>query len=414
MRQELDTVAAIIRPAEDTFSDHAEVIRAEHQAIRETGTAQVEHARNAGERLAQVWDRLKEQNRLIRWLKVSAELNHRTAANYLKIYQDWDKCETVSHLGVRGVLEYLRTGKTGEEEDDEPEAPVRKYLTLAEWDALDVSQRRAAWSASRKADPDAAFNSQGGNENIEWALWSWNPVTGCQHNCPYCYARDIANRFYESKFEPTVWPGRMGAAKNTRFPEEKITEELVRETPDGNAQAMGLGNVFVCSMADLFGRWVPREWIDAVLKEVKAAPRWNFLFLTKFPQRMAEFAFPDNAWVGTTVDCQARVKNAEKAFRKIRAKVKWLSCEPLIEPLRFEDIGAFDWVVVGGAKGSTQTPDWHPPRDWSESLRAAARAAGVRFYEKSNLLQRVREYPGLDPVVPTEAPESLRYLPEAG
>jgi protein gp37 len=68
------------------------------------------------------------------------------------------------------------------------------------------------------------------------------------------------------------------------------------------------------SWADLFGKWVPQAWIDAVLAEIRAAPQWNFLFLTQFPQRLAEIDWPANAWVGTTVDEQYRVDIAEKAF----------------------------------------------------------------------------------------------------
>lgn len=33
------------------------------------------------------------------------------------------------------------------------------------------------------------------NTKIDWATRSWNPVTGCLHGCPYCYARKIAERF---------------------------------------------------------------------------------------------------------------------------------------------------------------------------------------------------------------------------
>jgi ParB-like chromosome segregation protein Spo0J len=54
---------------------------------------------------------------------------------------------------------------------------------------------------AEKPVPTSTFNQT--NDNIEWARWSWNPVTGCRYNCPYCYARDIANRFYQEKFEPT-------------------------------------------------------------------------------------------------------------------------------------------------------------------------------------------------------------------
>lgn len=271
------------------------------------------------------------------------------------------------------------------------------YITLNEWESASREQR-AAWLLTR--DDTSKFNSQGDNESIEWALWSWNPVTGCRHNCPYCYARDIADRFYEQKFEPSLWPARLSAPSNTPFPEARAREW------------MGHKNVFTCSMADLFGRWVPSEWIEAVLDAVRSAPQWNFLFLTKFPQRMAEFRFPDNAWVGTTVDCQARVANAEKAFRKIKAGVKWLSCEPLIEPLKFKDLGAFDWLVIGGASKSAITPEWHPPRSWVEAIEKQARELGVKVYEKANLLKRICQYPGIEDVEPSFAPPGLKYLPE--
>lgn len=274
---------------------------------------------------------------------------------------------------------------------------LKGFITLPDWQTMTPQTRARVIQPSPSSS--LKFNSQGDNDSIEWALWSWNPVTGCKHDCPYCYARDIANRFYEQKFEPSLWPDRLACPKNTPFPEAKA------------AQWMGHKNVFTCSMADLFGRWVPREWIDAVLSACCAAPQWNFLFLTKFPVRMAEFDFPDNAWVGTTVDCQVRVKNAEQAFRKVKAKVKWLSLEPIIEPLVFEDIGAFDWVVLGGASSSSQTPEWHPHWRWVNSIERQAEDAGVPFYEKTNLRSRVREYPGIEPGTQTVAPQTLRYLP---
>lgn len=269
------------------------------------------------------------------------------------------------------------------------------YYTIDQWGALSPAGKREVLDAPS----DRRMNDQGDNENIEWALWSWNPVTGCLHNCPYCYARDIANRFYEPKFEPSLWPARLHAPFNTTFPAEKA------------AQWMGHKNVFTCSMADLFGRWVPSEWIELVLDVARKASQWNFLFLTKFPQRMAEFKFPDNAWVGTTVDCQARVANAEKAFRKIKAGVKWLSCEPLIEPLEFSDLSMFDWVVLGGSSRSSQTPEWHPPRAWVNRIETEAERCGVEVYEKSNLLERIKGYPGIKRDAEEKAPGQLVYLP---
>ena len=218
------------------------------------------------------------------------------------------------------------------------------------------------------------------NEQVDWAKWTWNPVTGCLHTCVYCYARDIAERFYAEKFAPTFRPERLHAPHYTKVPEIADRE-------------IGWRNVFVCSMADLFGKWVPQEWIDAILTEVRAAPQWNFLFLTKFPQRLASIAWPDNAWVGTTVDEQYRVAIAEKAFREVQAPVKWLSVEPMRERLTFTSLDMFDWVVMGGQSASTQAPAFQPEWEWVEHLCTQARASGCLLYWKPNLHTRPQEYP---------------------
>jgi protein gp37 len=225
------------------------------------------------------------------------------------------------------------------------------------------------------------------NDNIEWAAWSWNPVTGCLHNCDYCYARDIAARFYEQGFAPSFIPSRLSAPANTKQSKPRW---------DGDT---GYMNVFTCSMADLFGKWVPREWIKSVLKVVEDNPQWTFLFLTKFPVRMAEFTYPSNVWLGTTVDKQHAVDRAESAFKKIKASgfkgICWLSCEPMLERLEFTNLKMFDWVVMGGASKSTQTPEMRPPFDDVVSLYQQARKSGCKVYMKTNLgiEQRVREYP---------------------
>jgi protein gp37 len=200
-------------------------------------------------------------------------------------------------------------------------------------------------------------------------------VTGCLHNCPYCYARDIATsgRFadaFPQKFAPVIRPDRLHAPRHTRIP-----RRADRDT--------SLKNVFVCSMADLFGNWVPAAWIEAVLAEVEGAPQWNFLFLTKFPQRMAEFEYPDNAWPGISVDCNARVANAERAFAKVKCKTKWLSVEPMLERLQFSMLGLFQWIVMGGASRSTLTPRWTPPLDWVTNLHGAGARCRIE-----DLLQR--------------------------
>ena len=218
------------------------------------------------------------------------------------------------------------------------------------------------------------------NENIEWAAWSWNPVTGCLHNCDYCYARDIANRFYPQGFEPTYHPERLTAPDNTRMTKPRWANDI------------GYRGVFVCSMADLFGKWVPDEWIVAVLDSIKRNKQWTFLLLTKFPQRLVEFVYPPNTWIGTSVDRQHAVHRAETAFQKIDATVKWLSCEPMLERLTFNSLDMFDWVVMGGASKSSKTAEYWPPFDDVLHLYQQAKKHNLPVYMKTNLL-RLREYP---------------------
>lgn len=228
------------------------------------------------------------------------------------------------------------------------------------------------------------------NDNIEWAQWTWNPVTGCKHGCKYCYARDIDARFNPgNNFAPTMHNDRLTAPQHTKVPADADTD-------------IGLRNVFVCSMADLFGDWVPVTWIDAVLDEVRNAPQWNFLFLTKNPKRLPEWDWPENAWVGTTVDVQARVDAAVDAFREVNARVRFLSCEPMTERLQFADMSMFDWVIIGGMSDNSGGPTVQPEWAWVDELDAKAQADGCAVYWKPNLSKawalqfdaiRKRDYP---------------------
>ncbi|HCU50400.1 MAG TPA: hypothetical protein DGG94_11480 [Micromonosporaceae bacterium] len=225
----------------------------------------------------------------------------------------------------------------------------------------------------------ATFNETTG-EGISWAAWSWNPVTGCLHGCDYCYARAIAHRFtdgFPAGFTPLFHEERLDAPANTSIPQAHRDDPAYRR-------------VFVCSMADLYGRWVPDEWIDRVHGSMLATPYWEYLLLTKFPSRYVGLKLPPKAWVGTSVDEQKRVRIAEDAFRKIDGvKVKWLSLEPLREPLEFADLSMFDWVVIG-AQTETRQPDgtveaFGPPSKWVDQIKRVADAAGIPVHEKPNL-----------------------------
>lgn len=297
----------------------------------------------------------------------------------------WLSQAEVNNWSVRELTEAIKLSKqhsnNGQNSQDETSQSV--YYTIEQWQSL--SQQEKDFLLAQ--DGNSKFNPT--NDNIEWARYSWNPITGCLHNCAYCYARDIANRFYQQKFEPSFLPDRLTAPQNTK---QKDLSQF-----DNPVDKMGYRNVFTCSMADLFGKWVPTDWIQAVLKSITDNPQWTFLLLTKFPVRMAEFDYPENVWLGTSVDYQWAVERAEKAFVKIKNSgfngVCWLSCEPMMERLTFNSLEMFDWVVMGGSSKSTQTPEYFPPFDDIVHLHNQARNSGCKIYQKTNLIQRMREYP---------------------
>jgi protein gp37 len=293
----------------------------------------------------------------------------------------------------------------------EARAPSKRRadnISLKMWEQMSDAERRECLNPANYPN-DLAMNTQDG-PGIEWAQKSWNPIVGCKHDCPYCYARDITARYpdaFPHGFEPAFRPYMLNTPRNTPLPKDAMFDAR-------------FGHVFAGSMTDWFGRWVPSEWIEAVLATMRENQIWKFLCLTKFPKRMAEFDLPPNMWAGTTVDLQARVANAEAAFAKLAAKnpigIRWLSIEPLLEPLKFKQLDLFKWVVIGGASKSAKTPSFHPPFPWIIDIYAQAKAAGCQVYMKSNLLgNRVLELPFNAPIKKdqTEAEKVFHYLGRA-
>jgi protein gp37 len=238
------------------------------------------------------------------------------------------------------------------------------------------------------ADPERSARFNKSNFNVDWAKWTWNPVTGCKHGCSYCYAREFAKRF----------PKRFGPNFKPHFHSERLAAPANTKIPEGLKNEPGIRNVFTCSMADLFGDWVKRKWIDDVLEVVHKSPQWNFLFLTKNPKRLVDIDWPKNAWVGTTVDRQDRVGPAIKAMAEVKATIRFLSCEPLLERLQFPTMACFDWVVIGARSGSGAEPEQQPEREWVHALMEQAWKANCNLYCKPNLKALIKEYPDDCPV----------------
>lgn len=220
--------------------------------------------------------------------------------------------------------------------------------------------------------------------SIDWAQYSWNPVTGCAKGCDYCYARRIAERFHgPDGFKPTL--------HEERLPQPAKVKESSR--------------IFVCSMADLFGDWVPDEWIHAVLATCEMNPRHQYLFLTKNAGRYEELfqltTVHPNWWLGTTCDTIAHtfsmtIDDATGAAMMLlhrRGWHTWASAEPLLEDIapRFDMADQMiDWLVIGAQTGPG-SKEHQPQEAWVAKLAIAADNHGIPVFMKRSLKTIVDE-----------------------
>ncbi len=219
-------------------------------------------------------------------------------------------------------------------------------------------------------------------KNIEWAERTWNPLTGCKRGCTWtapggkvveCYAKTICERFkHQPRFDEPVWH------------EDRLMQPFKWRKPS---------RIFVCSMADLFGYWVRREYIHNVLNVASKLPQHIFLLLTKNPKRLMRFDYPPNCWAGATVDTN-NLLLPTGAY----AAVRWVSFEPLVNDVwpsypRLKWL--VDWVVIGALSAGAKK--YQPKREWVEHILEAAE--GLPVFMKDNLdcealgIERRQEYP---------------------
>lgn len=265
----------------------------------------------------------------------------------------------------------------------------------------------------------------GKKTKIDWCDSSWNPVTGCKHGCEYCYARGIAKRFggyscsgskitfnpYKEAVldRPMVFRREDGKIVNAPYP-FGFDPTFHRYRLEEPARWTKPRNIFVCSMADLFGSWVPDEWIDEVIKTTQRALQHRYLFLTKNPERYAEWLEHfetggidgldevSNCWFGASASNNAELERAN------RSRALWLSIEPIREHIhtdedQFMEFRLYDgaeqkrweWVVIGAETGNHKNKV-APMREWVQEIADCCKYWGTPVFMKESL----REIMGTD------------------
>ncbi len=276
----------------------------------------------------------------------------------------------------------------------------------------------------------------GANSEISWTDHTFNPWEGCTKvspGCAHCYAEARDMRFTGGIHWGKGAPRRRTSAANWKQPLKWDREAA----PDLKAEHPWFGprpRVFCASLADWLDDEVEIAWLADLLDLIRQTPNLDWLLLTKRPQNWSarlHAAFrhgfdgdewlsqwldgnaPANVWLGTTAEDQVRADERIPVLLSIPAKVRFLSCEPLLGSV---DISAHrprisetlesplllpDWVICGGESGKGARP-MHP--DWARGLRDQCAAAGIAFHFKQWGEHSAEFRPGVEVVMDTLKP----------
>lgn len=227
---------------------------------------------------------------------------------------------------------------------------------------------------------------------------TWNPVGGCKHGCRWdmpdgtvavCYAETTAERVAQAAYPE-------GFAHHYWRPDKLDEPARVKESC----------GIFLDSMSDLFGAWVPDEQIRAVLDVVNDCPQHVFMSLTKNAPRLRKFdyLFPDNLWVGVSMPPSIMFgkplsrKQQERMYLtslsvlddlRGNGTTTWVSYEPLawdvtdIDDAYFENYLPIDWAVIGAASAGRE--HFQPERPHVLKLLSLCADNDVSVFFKGNL-----------------------------
>ena len=252
------------------------------------------------------------------------------------------------------------------------------------------------------------------NTRIEWADLTWNPFTGCLHGCLYCYARRIANRFASKDPEAIL---ETANSKDIHILQQPyVYNGTIEPYPYGFQPTFHMYRlhdlekvressvVFVCSMSDLFGAWVPDWIISSVMEACRRAPQHTYMFLTKNPYRYDDLIdekiikpTDTNFWLGTTITDLSRIAHWNKDHHTF-----W-SVEPILAPwpkavnTGFRDLFP-DWIILGAETGN-RADKVVPEKSWIDNIVLKCRMMEVPVLMKESLVpivgedNMIREFP---------------------
>ncbi len=208
------------------------------------------------------------------------------------------------------------------------------------------------------------------DSTIEWTEVTWNPTTGCSkvsQGCKFCYAEIMSRRLNAMRVP------KYSKGFRTAIHVETLIEPYLLSKPS---------LIFVNSMSDLFHEDFSLEYIKDVFEVMGDNMHHTFQVLTKRSERLLELSkklkWTNNIWMGVSIENEDVVSRIEH-LKKTKAKVKFLSCEPLLGPLPNLKLKGIDWVIVGGESGRRPRP---MKPEWASDIQTQCVHNNIPFFFK--------------------------------